>query len=70
MTSHLTLPLAPVRRLLDVGRGVAAWPVASQHGSRRNAMLAASEISHRRCEQREVEEFLAAVRPRRRAATG
>ena len=70
MTGHPTLPLGPARRLLHLGRSVATWPVASQHGSRRNAMLAATAISHRRREQREVEEFLTGVRPRRRAATG
>lgn len=70
MTGHPALPLGPARRLLDLGRGLATWPVTSQHGSRRNAMLAASEITHRRREQREVEEFLTGLRPRRRAATG
>jgi hypothetical protein len=46
------------------------WPVASQHASRRNAMLAATEIRHRRREQDEVEAFLAAHRFRRTSATG
>jgi hypothetical protein len=64
------LALAPTRRLLDVGRRVTAWPVSSQQGSRRNAMLAATEIRHRRREQLEVEAFLTTVRPRRTAATG
>jgi hypothetical protein len=48
----------------------AMWPVASQHASRRNAMLAATEIRHRRREQDEVEAFLAAHRFRRTSATG
>lgn len=65
-----TLALAPTRHLVDVGRRVTAWPVSSQQGSRRNAMLAATEIRHRRREQLEVEAFLASVGPRRAAATG
>jgi hypothetical protein len=44
---------------------VVSWPVASQQGARRNAMIAASEIRQRRSEQLEVEAFLAAYRPRR-----
>lgn len=70
MSGHPTRARGPARRLLDLGRSAVAWPVSSQQGSRRNAMLAANEIRHRRDEEREVEEFLAALRPRRRAETG
>lgn len=71
-------PLAPTRlprhvlgQLVNGGRRVAAWPVSSQQGSRRNAMLAATEIRARRHEQEDVEAFFASYRPpRRSAATG
>ena len=71
----LATPLAATRHLvghlLAGGRRVAAWPVSSQQGSRRNAMLAATEIRARRHEQEDVEAFLASYRPpRRSAATG
>lgn len=33
------------------------WPVASQEVSRRNAMLAGTELMQRRAERLEVEEF-------------
>lgn len=36
------------------------WPVESQLGSRRNAMIAATALAQRRAELDEVEEFLAA----------
>ena len=65
MESPPTLALRPARHVLDLGRRVVAWPVASQQGARRNAMIAASEIRQRRSEQLEVEAFLAAYRPRR-----
>ena len=59
--------LRPARHVLDLGLGLGrravAWPVSSQQGARRNAMIAASEIRHRRREQLEVEAFLAAHRP-------
>ena len=80
MTPTATVPLprpdlAPPRhvlgQLVNGGRRVAAWPVSSQQGSRRNAMLAATEIRARRHEQEDVEAFLASYRPpRRSAATG
>ena len=58
-------------QLVNRGRRVAAWPVSSQQGSRRNAMLAATEIRARRHEQEDVEAFFASYRPpRRSAATG
>jgi hypothetical protein len=63
------LALRPTGALLGLGRRAATWPVASQQGSRRNAMLAATEIRHRRQEQLDVEDFLAALRHRRSAST-
>ncbi|MGB0100357.1 MAG: hypothetical protein WBP61_08755 [Nocardioides sp.] len=41
---------------------VRRWPVASQLGSRRNAMIAATALAQRRADLAEVEEFLAASR--------
>lgn len=48
----------PLRRLVDA---VARWPVESQLGARRNAMVAATALTQRRAERQEVEEFLAAL---------
>ncbi len=45
------------RRLV---RSVLAWPVESQQGSRRNALVASTALTQRRRERDEVEEFLAA----------
>lgn len=45
-------------RLLD------AWAVSSQQQSRRNAMIATTRLAHRRAEQIEVDEYLAALRDR------
>lgn len=36
------------------------WPVNSQHGSRRNAMIATTALAQRRAEREDVERFLAA----------
>jgi hypothetical protein len=41
-------------------RGVLTWPVSSQQGSRRNAMVASTALTRRRRELEEVEAFLAA----------
>ncbi|MBI2245337.1 MAG: hypothetical protein HYU55_15860 [Nocardioides sp.] len=38
------------------------WPVESQLGARRNAMVAATALAQQRAERDEVEEFLAARR--------
>lgn len=65
MESPAALALRPARNVLGMGRRVVTWPVTSQHGARRNAMVAATEIRRRRREQFEVEAFLAAHRPRR-----
>ena len=45
---------SPLRRLL-------AWPVESQQGSRRNALVASTALAQLRSERREVEEFLEAL---------
>lgn len=66
-----TLALRPAQHALTLGRSIAAWPLTSQQGARRNAMLASTEIRRRRQEQQDVEAFLLAHRPRRRpVATG
>ena len=51
--------------LAPVDRWVHQWAVSSQQRSRRNAMVAATAITQRRTESREVEDYLAAraVRP-------
>jgi hypothetical protein len=43
-----------------LARSVLAWPVETQQGSRRNAMVASTALTERRRERDEVEEFLAA----------
>jgi hypothetical protein len=48
----MTFLIAPFKAL-------ARWPVESQLQSRRNAMIALSDLAQRRAEIREVEEFLA-----------
>jgi len=40
---------------------VRRWPVESQQGSRRNAMVASTALAQRRAELADVEEFLAAL---------
>jgi hypothetical protein len=54
--------------LIPVHHWVHQWAVASQQRSRRNAMVAATALTQRRAESREVEDYLAA-RAVRRAAT-
>jgi hypothetical protein len=44
------------RRLV---RSVLAWPIETQQGARRNAMVASSALTERRRERDEVEVFLA-----------
>ena len=41
------------------------WAVRSQHGARRNAMVATTELTRRRIERDEVEAYLASRSPRR-----
>jgi len=43
-------------------RDLATWPVQSQLGARRNAMVALTALAQRRLENQEVEEFLAGAR--------
>lgn len=49
------------RRLV---RAVLAWPVESQQGSRRNALVATTALTQLRHEREEVEAFLEAVQRR------
>jgi hypothetical protein len=51
----LELSLTPWR----VFGAAAAWPVTSQHQARRNALVSATDLAHRRRERLDVEEFLA-----------
>lgn len=48
-----------LRRSVDAVR---SWPVESQLGSRRNAMIASTALAQRRAELDDVEEYLAARR--------
>lgn len=43
--------------LTQLGR----WPVESQQGSRRNAMIATTALAQRRAEREDVEGFLASL---------
>ena len=50
-------------------RAATAWAARSQHGSRRNAMVACTALAERRREREDVEEFLAGLaRPARMSA--
>jgi hypothetical protein len=53
-----------------LARSVLAWPVESQQGSRRNALIASTALAQQRHERDEVEEFLAARAPAAVAASG
>ena len=56
--------LLPLRAAHPVGQVVTAvreWPVESQQGSRRNAMIASTALAQRRAELEDVEDFLAAL---------
>jgi len=53
--------------LPPVHHWVHRWAVASQQRSRRNAMVAATVLTQRRAESREVEDYLAARAVRRPA---
>ena len=55
--------LALVHRCVD--RCVSSWAVSSQQRSRRNAMVAATALTQRRADAREVEDFLASRAVRR-----
>jgi hypothetical protein len=56
--------LLPTGRLV---RSVLGWPVETQLGSRRNALVASTALTQRRKERDEVEEFLVAYATRRTA---
>ncbi len=53
--------------VVHLDRWVDQWAVASQQQARRNAMVAATALTQRRAETREVEDFLAAQGVRRAA---
>ena len=54
------LTLNPMYLVLD---RVRAWPVQSQQGARRNAMIANTTLLARRAEREDVEAFLASKPP-------
>ena len=54
------LSLNPVSLFLDHLR---AWPVQSQQGARRNAMIASTALAARRAERQDVDAFFAGLRP-------
>jgi hypothetical protein len=54
------LSMNPVSLVLDHLR---AWPVQSQQGARRNAMIASTALAARRAERQDVEAFFAALEP-------
>ena len=54
MTMTSLIPRTP-RTVL---RSLVAWPVASQHAARRNALVAATALAQLRHERAEVERFL------------
>jgi hypothetical protein len=54
-------PLNAVRSVV-LGR-VRSWGLESQHGARRNAMLANTALAARRAERQDVDAYLAAIRP-------
>jgi hypothetical protein len=62
---HLPL-VVPVDHWVD--RCVDRWAVASQRQARRNAMVAATALTQRRAEAREVEDYLASRGVRRTTA--
>jgi hypothetical protein len=51
-------------------RSVLAWPVETQQGSRRNALVASTALTERRREHEEVEDFLETWASRRVTSTG
>ena len=52
-------PATVVRTVVAPARTVLRWPVESQQRSRRNAMLAATDLTDRRRQALLVEEYLA-----------
>jgi hypothetical protein len=55
----MNAPRRPQQMIRSV-RSVLAWPVETQLGSRRNALVASTALTDRRKERDEVEDFLAA----------
>ncbi len=51
-------PWAPLSAL--VGR-VRSWPVESQRGARRNAMVASTALAARRAQREDVDDYFAAL---------
>lgn len=58
LTSTDMTPLAPFSSLW--GR-VRTWPVESQQGARRNAMVASTSLAARRAERQDVDAYFAAL---------
>ena len=54
-------PFTPPRLLTHLLTHLRAWPVDSQHASRRNAMVACTALAQRRAEREDVEDFLASL---------
>jgi len=52
------LSVNPLSHVVD---HVRAWPVQSQQGARRNAMIATTALAARRAEREDVEDFFAAL---------
>ena len=57
-------PFGNLTVLSAIPSRVRAWPVESQQGARRNAMVACTALAARRAEREDVEDFLAALAPR------
>lgn len=57
ITQHLRSASTRTARAARV-EGLVRWHVRSHEGSRRNAMIATTELTQRRFEREEVEEFL------------
>lgn len=51
-------------------RAIARWPVTTQIGARRNALVASTALTHRRRERDDVEQFLRTVNHAGPAAPG
>jgi hypothetical protein len=63
ITAHLRSASGRAVRVTRVD-GLARWHVRSQEVARRNAMVSMTELTQRRVEREEVEEFLARHRQR------
>lgn len=63
ITAHLRSASGRAVRATRVD-GLARWHVRSQEVARRNAMVSMTELTQRRVEREEVEEFLARHRQR------